>query len=66
MRLNFAHIVAALLATAASVHAAPLTAAGSTGSDLRIRGSDWIETENTRLHEVHHALHTQYYIISST
>ncbi|KAF8828781.1 hypothetical protein F5879DRAFT_385813 [Lentinula edodes] len=49
MRLNFVHIVAALLATAASVHAAPLTAAGSTGSDLRIRGSDWIETENTRL-----------------
>ncbi|KAJ3867980.1 hypothetical protein EV359DRAFT_61067 [Lentinula novae-zelandiae] len=49
MRLNFACIVAALLASAASVHAAPLTAAGSTGSDLRIRGSDVIETRNTGL-----------------
>ncbi|KAJ4493862.1 hypothetical protein C8J55DRAFT_546363 [Lentinula edodes] len=40
MRLNFAYIVAALLASAASVHAAPLTAAGRTGSDLSIGESD--------------------------
>ncbi|KAJ3890820.1 hypothetical protein GG344DRAFT_65937 [Lentinula edodes] len=40
MRLNFAYIVAALLASAASVHAAPLTAAGRTVSDLSIGESD--------------------------